>query len=294
MHQSGDFAASVLRRLSRAAAVASALVVLVPAGAASAQNPPPAELNRAPTAADWAALGRLPDWSGVWIPAPLVKGGPAFDEPPAWTPKAATRVARMRAAEEAGRPENIYVNCLPEGMPSFNLMTLNSAEFLFTPGRVTILSEFDGNRLRRIWTDGRVHPKDPDLTFSGHSTGRWEGETLVVDTVAIRPETFIPLGQGVGVPNNGDAHVVERIHLTGPDTLEIDTEITAPHVLSKPWRSRRIWTRKRDRSADIVEASCRQGDFLEDTDADGFAVFTPIPKDEGGAPLALPSPQTAK
>ena len=294
MHQSREFGASVLQRLSRAAAVASASLLLA-VGAAQAQTPPPpGELNRAPTAADWAALGHLPDWSGVWIPTPLVKGGPAFDEPPAWTPKAAARVARMRAAEDAGRPDNIYVNCLPEGMPSFDLMTLNAAEFLFTPGRVTILSEFDGNRLRRIWTDGRGHPSDPDLTFNGHSVGRWEGDALVVDTVAIRPETFIPLGQGVGVPNNGEAHVVERIRLTGPDTLEIDTVITAPHVLSKPWRSRRTWTRKRDRSSDIVEASCRQGDFLEDTDAEGFAVFTPIPKDEGGAPLALPSPQTAK
>ena len=284
-----------MRRDFRASAI-GVLALAVLAQPAFAQTPPPAgEQNRAPTAADGAVLGRLPDWSGVWIPAPLVKGGPAMDEPPAWTPKAAARVAQMRAAEEAGRPENIYVNCLPEGMPSFDLMTLNAAEFLFTPGRVTILSEFDGNRLRRIWTDGRGHPSDPDLTFNGHSIGRWEGETLVVDTVAIRPETFIPLGQGVGVPNNGDAHVVERIRLTGPEVLEIETEITAPHVLTKTWRTRRTWTRKRDRSSDIVEASCRQGDFLEDTDADGFAVFTPIPKDEGGAPLALPSPgKTAK
>lgn len=284
-----------MRRGLRPAALAALVLAALAAPAWSQTAPSPGEQNRAPTAADWAALAKLPDWSGVWIPAPLVKGGPAYDEPPVWTPKAAARVARMRAAEAAGRPENIYVNCLPEGMPSFNLMTLNTAEFLFTPGRVTILSEFDGNRLRRIWTDGRGHPADPDPTFDGHSIGRWEGDTLAVDTVAIRPETFIPLGQGVGVPNNGDAHVVERIRLTGPDTLEIETKVTAPHVLAKPWTTRRAWTRKRDRTSDIVEASCRQGDFLEDTDADGFAVFTPIPKDEGGAPLALPSPpQTQK
>ncbi|CAN7142509.1 hypothetical protein LJR225_000019 [Phenylobacterium sp. LjRoot225] len=252
-----------------------------------------ATLNPAPTAADWAAIARLPDWSGVWSPSPLVSGGPGFTDPPAWTPKAAARVARMRAAEAAGRPQNIYIDCLPEGMPSFNLMTLNATEFLFTPGRVTVLNEFDGNRLRRIWTDGRPHPVDPDPTFNGHSIGRWDGDTLVVDTVAIHPETFIPLGQAIGVPNNGDAHVVERIRLTGPDTLEIVTEISAPHVLTKPWRTTRTWTRKRDRRFDIVEASCRQGDFLEDADADGFAVFIPIPKDEGGAPLP-PSPPNDK
>jgi hypothetical protein len=251
-------------------------------------------LNPTPSAADWTPIAKLPDWSGVWSLAPLVGGGPGFSEPPAWTPKAAARVARMRAVEAAGRPENVYVNCLPEGMPSFNLMTLNATEFLFTPGRVTVLNEFDGNRLRRIWTDGRAHPADPDPTFNGHSIGRWEGQTLVVDTVGILPQTFIPLGQAIGVPNNGEAHVVEHIGLTGPDTLEIVTEITAPHVLTKPWRTTRTWTRKRDRRFDIVEASCRQGDFLEDTDADGFAVFTPIPKDEGGAPLAPPLPNDKK
>jgi hypothetical protein len=265
--------------------VAALVAGLALSAAAFAAPPEVNPLNAAPTAADWAAIARLPDWSGVWSPAPLVKGGPGFTEPPAWTPKAAARVARMRAAEEAGRPQNIYIDCLPEGMPSFNLMTLNAVEFLFTPGRVTLLGEFDGNRLRRIWTDGRPHPADADPTFNGHSIGHWEEDTLVVDTVAIRPETFIPLGQAIGVPNNGDAHVVERIRLTGPDTLEIATEVTAPHVLTRPWRTIRSWTRKRDRKFDIVEASCRQGDFLEDTDADGFAVFTPIPKDEGGAPL---------
>ncbi len=59
-------------------------------------------------------------------------------------------------------------------MPGFVLITRNAFEFLFTPGRVTVLGEMDGNRLRRIWTDRRGHPDDPDLSFHGDSIGHWE------------------------------------------------------------------------------------------------------------------------
>lgn len=245
-------------------------------------------LNPAPTAKDWAALAKLPDLSGVWVPKPLAPVNGIYvptDNLPAWTPAAAQRVAKMLADDKAGHPQNIYLDCLPEGMPSFILMTLNAVEFLVTPGRITVLGEFDGNRLRRIWTDGRGHPDDPDLTFNGHSIGHWEGQTLVVDTTGFLPQVFIPLGQSVGVPNNGDMHVVEHIRLTGPDALEDQVEIIAPKVLTKPWVYTRAFTRRRDRAADIEEASCRQGDFTAETDADGFAVFRPLTRVEGGAPV---------
>jgi hypothetical protein len=196
-------------------------------------------------------------------------------------------VTKLKADEKAGHPHNVYVNCLPEGMPSFVIMTLNATEFLFTPNRVTILGEFDGNRLRRIYTDGRPHPADPDLTFNGHSTGHWEGGTLVVDTVALLPETFLPLGQGVAVPNNGDMHIVEHIHLTGPDTLRWELDITAPKVLAAPWHVARDFVRQADRKAEITEASCRQGDFVARTDEQGNSVFVPIAHDPHGAPLPV-------
>jgi hypothetical protein len=245
-------------------------------------------LNPAPSAQAWADIAKLPDLSGVWLPKPLAPVNGIYvpaDNLPVFTPKAQARIDRMLAEDKAGKPENIFVDCLPEGMPGFVLMTLNAAEFLVTPGRVTVLGEFDGNRLRRIWTDGRGHPDDPDLTFNGHSIGHWEGQTLVVDTVAILPQVYIPLGQSVGVPNNGDMHVVERIHLTAPDILVDDMTIFAPKVLAKPWVYSRTFTRKRDRAFDVVEASCRQGDFTADTDADGFAVFLPLTRTQGGAPV---------
>jgi len=244
-----------------------------------------ATLNPAPTAADWAAIGKLPDWSGVWQPDLGHTGVDTSITRPKWTPAAAALVAKLQALDRSGKPENIYTTCLPEGMPGFVMMTLNAMEFLFTPGRVTVLGELDGNRLRRIYTDGRQHPSDPDLTFNGNSIGHWEGKTLVVDTVGFLPEVYIPVGQPVGIPNNGDMHLIEHISLVAPDALQDEIEIIAPHVLQQPWRVMRFFHRTRDRAFDIVEGSCRQGDFYESKDADGNAVFVPFSHDAGGDPL---------
>jgi hypothetical protein len=263
--------------------------ILLPLLAGWALSPVPAvaaePVNRAPTAQDWAAIASLPDLSGVWSPGPLDRFPPGSKTAPPWKPDQATQIAALQRQEDEGNPKNIYVNCLPEGLPSSVSQTLNSVEFLVTPGRVTILGEFDGNRLRRIWTDGRAHPADPDPTFSGHSIGHWEKDALVVDTIGFLPQVFIPMGQGVGLPNNGDMHVEERISLTGPDSLRIDLIVHAPKVLTGPWRVSRTFTRHRERQYDLVESSCRQGDYFDDVDARGNAVFTSIPKDAGGAPL---------
>jgi hypothetical protein len=257
------------------------------AGSAGAETGGVAEqpvLNPAPRPKDWAALAKLPDWSGTWTPAPDDRAFPLGRKEPKWLPDVARQIEQLKADDAAGNPRNGYVNCLPEGMPSLTLMTLNALEFLFTPGRVTILGEFDGNRLRRIYTDGRKHPEDPDLTFNGHSIGHWEGSTLVVDTAALLPEVYLPLGQAVAFPNNGDMHIDERIHLVSADRLIDELVITAPHVLAEPWRISRSFVRSRERQFDIIEASCRQGDFFEAKDENGNAIFVPVEHEEGGAP----------
>ncbi|MDB5701168.1 MAG: hypothetical protein JWL66_1367 [Sphingomonadales bacterium] len=258
----------------------------------------PAEpVNPVPTARDWTAISALPDLSGVWSPGPLDHFLPGSTTSPPWKPDQAAQITALQKLETDGTPKNIYVDCLPEGLPSSVTQTLNSAEFLLTPGRLTILGEFDGNRLRRIWTDGRPHPADPDPTFSGHSIGHWEKGVLIVDTIGFLPQVFIPMGQSVGLPNNGDMHIEERIYLTGPDTLQDDIVVHAPKVLTGPWKASRTFTRHRERKYDPVESSCRQGDFIDDVDAHGNAVYTAVPKDAGGARLPpdqaqTPSPQT--
>jgi hypothetical protein len=259
-------------------AVVSTLL-LVAAVAAAAAEPAQKEkpvINQAPTAKQWADIAALPDWSGVWNPKVTDQDAQVKTNPPPWNGKAAADIAQAFAEEKAGKPRPLFVDCMPEGMPSWMLITHNAMEILFTPGRVTMLGESDGNRLRRIYTDGRGHPEDPDPSFHGHSIGHWEGDTLVVDTVAILPEVYLAISEAAGVPNNGDMHIVERIHLAAPDILHDDLEITAPKILSAPWKTTRIYFRQRARKFDLVEGVCVQGSYSERVDKNGNAVFVPI------------------
>ncbi|MGA7327663.1 MAG: hypothetical protein WBX25_25015, partial [Rhodomicrobium sp.] len=201
-------------------AAAFALVVLgstaLPACAEEGTGQVKTVINPPPTAKDWADLAKLPDWSGVWNPKITDQDAQVKTNMPPWKPEIAAKIQYQLAEEKAGRPPPIVVNCLPEAMPAWMLISHNALEFLFTPGRVTILGESDGNRLRRIYTDGRGHPDDGELTFHGHSIGHWEGDTLVVETVNIKPETMFAVSEAAGVPNNGDMRIVERIHLAAP------------------------------------------------------------------------------
>jgi len=233
-------------------------------------------MNLPPTPQVWQGLAKLPDWSGIWTPDVSNQSAQERTNPPPWKPEIAKQIAQMYADEKAGRPFPIIDHCFPTGMPSYMLITHNAFEILFSPGRVTLLGEGDGNRLRRIYTDGRPHPADPDPSFHGHSIGTWEGDTLVIDTVALLPQAYLAVSEAVGVPNNGDMHIVERLHLQGPDTLNDDLEITANKILSKPWRTTRKYYRQRAQKYDIVEGVCAQGTFTDALDKNGNSIFAPV------------------
>lgn len=256
----------------------------LPACAQEVSGKVKAVINPAPTAQDWADLAKLPDWSGVWNPKITDQDAQVKTNMPPWKPEIAAIIQHQLAEEKAGRPTPIVVNCLPEAMPAWMLISHNALEFLFTPGRVTILGESDGNRLRRIYTDGRGHPgaDEADLTFHGHSIGHWEADTLVVETVNIKPQTMFAVSEAAGVPNNGDMKIIERIYLAAPDVLHFDIEIDAPRVLTKPWKTTRIWFRQRARKFDIVEGVCLEGNFAERIDAQGNHVFEPVERHPWG------------
>ena len=245
-------------------------------------------VNPPPSPQAWASIAKLPDWSGVWTPVISDQVAQEKTNRPPWTPQVESQIEHMYAEEKAGRPFPIIDHCFPTGMPSWMLITHNAFEILFTPGRVTILGEGDGNRLRRIYTDGRPHPADPDPSFHGHSIGHWQKDALVVDTVALLPQAYLAVNEAVGVPNNGDMHIVERLHLEGPDTLADDLEITANKVLSKPWRTTRKYYRQRAQKYDIAEGVCTQGSFTEAVDKDGNAIFAPV-KFHNGVPVGSDS-----
>jgi hypothetical protein len=252
-----------------------------PAASAAADTEP---TNPAPSLKDWQAMAKLPDLGGVWTPLISDQVAQERTNPPPWKPEIAKQVEHMYAEEKAGRPFPVIDHCFPTGMPSYMLITHNAFEILLTPGRVTLLGEGDGNRMRRIYTDGRPHPADPDPSFHGHSIGHWEGQTLVVDTIAVLPQSYLAVNEAVGVPNNGDMHIVEHFHLLDAHTLADDLEITANKLLSKTWKTTRKYIRQRAQKYDIVEGVCEQGSYNDAVDKDGNAIFAPI-KFHNGVPV---------
>jgi len=228
------------------------------------------------------ALAQTPDISGVWLPDVKDQYRQETSNIPPWKPTVVPQIERMIAEQDAGRPFLVLAHCLPHGMPSWMLISHNAFELLVTPGRITLLGEVDGNRSRRIYMDGRGHPEDPDLTLHGHSIGHWEGATLVVDTTGILPQAYIAISEAVGIPNNGDMHIVERMHLIKPDVLQDDLEITAPNVLEKPWKTSRMFRRYPERHYEITEGECVQEDLLPSRDAFGNDIFIPNPQGQYG------------
>jgi hypothetical protein len=237
---------------------------VTPQAKAQDKPPDPAVAAKLP-GGTWASIAKLPDFVGVWEEG-LGGGGRgrgrgrgARPQGPVLTPK----YEAMYKAYLAHPPEDTSAaNCVPPGMPGI-MGQPYPIEFLFTPGKVTILIEAY-MQIRHVYTDGRKHPSDPDLTFNGNSIGHWEGDTLVVDSVGFTPAT--PLG--IGMKHSDKMHIVERMHLTDPDTMVITTTIDDPEALAQPWTHTNTLYRHRDWTLD--EYICQQNN-RNSVDASGKA-----------------------
>jgi hypothetical protein len=196
----------------------------------------------------WDSIQKLPDLSGVWE---MTFGSGGFAPPPpfALTPKYA---ALLKAYQDAPPQDSQMSNCVPPGMPGIMAQPY-PIEILFTPGMVTVIAEAF-MQVRHIYTDGRGHPEDPDLTFNGNSIGRWDGDTLAVDSVGFVKDT--PLGANMGTRHSEKMHVVERFHRKDPKTLEIATTIDDPEALAKPWIRTLTYARHSDWT--LAEYICQQ------------------------------------
>jgi len=209
-----------------------AIPLLAMAPAAAAQQ---AEVARS------AHANQIPNISGTWerYPdpytgdffedrPPLPGGEPDLKEPYATEYKAI--VAKQKAAAAAGKPLlNASTRCLPEGMPTI-MGAVYAIEILQTPGQVTILAEFL-TQTRRIYLDSKMPPlEDLSPSYNGHSVGRWEGDTLVVETRGVREDV-----QFNDFPHSADMKITERIRLAGPDLLENKIVIEDPKILNKPY-----------------------------------------------------------
>ena len=208
----------------------------------------------------YAELERLPDWSGVWTLG-IGVGGRA-PVPPVLTPAAQARLDAFRAKQAAeGVDQTRQVKCIPPGMPSI-MRQPYPLEILFTPNRVTILAE-TYTQVRRIYTDGRPLPEDPDLLFNGYSVGRWDGDTLLVDTVGFSPVTEM----APGIAHGENMRIHERMWLESPNVLRIETTITDPDVLAEPLVQQATF--RKEPTWEIREYVCEENNRL--TDEEGGA-----------------------
>ena len=208
-------------------------------------------------------LNALPDWGGVWtysFPRPQPGAAvpvPGPPPPPALKGKYLEGYQTWRkgvVANNGVAPKN-GSNCLPPGLPGIMTVGQYPLEFLFTPGRVTINAEA-WMQTRKVFTDGRPHPEDPEPGFYGHSIGHWEGDTLVVDTIAIKDSVLLSMGAA----HSDKMRVSERIHLspTDPDMLLDEITVTDPEALEKPYTN--VATYKRDRWGTLLEFVCAEND----------------------------------
>jgi len=178
----------------------------------------------------------VPDLSGVWSPARL-RGAEA---PPPPTPlllkpgyKERYDARRAQEREANARGEQLAATgslCEPYGMPAMMQVATYPMEVIQTPKQVTIIAEAF-SEVRRIYIGKPQLPADDvDPGYYGRSVGRWEGDTLVVDTVAIKPS----IRGYQGMPHSEKMHISERIRRTGPEALQDQITIDDPVVLEKP------------------------------------------------------------
>jgi len=181
-----------------------------------------------------------PDLTGVWG---IYRGGPASDpkfRPPAPSPLVlkpeydkpyqARRAEESEAAKRGEQLANTSAECIPYGVPVMMSIAIYPVEFIQTPKQVTIISEAF-SEVRRVYLD-RPQAKMDDVApgYYGRSVGHWEGDTLVVDTIGIKPT----VSGYRGMPHSPQMRVTERIRMLSPDILHDQITIEDPVVLEKP------------------------------------------------------------
>lgn len=179
----------------------------------------------------------LPDWSGPWA---VDRGGSGSAlEVLEKSLKPVPLAEYQGFMRDMGRQANINIrerSCSTYVFGGFGLYEgfEGLIEFLSTPGRVTMI--WEGGLVRRIYTDGRVLPEDPEPTTALSSTGRWENQALLVAT-KLNPNAspFIGGDSSTSAFRVGEqARLSERIFLKDPDTLQVDMVLDAPSAFTQP------------------------------------------------------------
>lgn len=167
-----------------------------------------------------------PDFSGLWYgPAP----SSSRPELQPW----AEAVLKERTDNNLKDAPN--GRCLP-----FNVLPMNIFLNRIVQTRDTLVTviEYDIPGYRQIYLDGRGHPKDLETSWTGHSTGTWAGDALIIDTVGFNDKTWI----GEGTPHTEKLHLTTRVRRPDLGHLEIETTFDDPGAFLKPWTVKGVAT----------------------------------------------------
>jgi hypothetical protein len=228
-----------------------------------------------------ASTGAKPNFAGVYYPAqagggappparrpneplpPPTRSSPTSDgsqgrgpDAPKLTPEYLAKWNVIAASRIGGSYEYDNVaNCLPPGMPAMMSMGYGM-EIMQDEQKITFFSEHQ-DALRRVYLDGRKPSQQvlDDPTYAGYSTGRWEGDTLVVDTVALSDKSFIDGSS----PHSDRMTVRERIRFAEPGLLENQITVNDPLALTEPWQVVRRYRKAEYPNDELREFACAEG-----------------------------------
>jgi len=163
-----------------------------------------------------------PDFSGLWYGAAAVGAAP---EGPELLPWAETLAKEHR---EHNLKDNPGARCLPFNV---NLMSIFLNRIVQTRDHMTIILEYDTPGYRQIHMDGRSYPKNLDPSWTGYSIGKWDGDTLVVETIGFNDKTWI----GEADPHTDKLKITTRFRRPDLGHLEVETTLDDPGAFKKPF-----------------------------------------------------------
>mgnify|MGYP003348899536 FL=1 len=196
-----------------------------------------------------------PDLTGIWSPSRATgPGAPAPPTPivvkPAYKATFDGLNAKIREASARGEQYATKGLCSPYGMPTMLQVAVYPMEVLQSPKQVTLIGEAF-SEVRRIYIGKKQLPLD-DIApgYYGHSVGRWDGDTLVVDTIGVKESV-----QGYSnLPHSDQMHITERIRRVSADRLDDQVTIEDPVTLEKPVTYTLVYKRLDD--YEMVEFVC--------------------------------------
>ena len=163
----------------------------------------------------------------------------------------AAEIVKQRAADDSR--DDPHVRCLPDNPPRhWGLPHLN--KIVHTPKLLVVLYEVNA-MYRQIFTDGRPLPEDPTPGWNGYATARWEGDTLVVQTIGFRDGLWIDLH---GSPMSDAAKMTERLRRPNYGTLEVEITVDDPKVYTRPWTVRMDQVIELD--TDLIDEFCLENE----------------------------------